>query len=414
MRLTASPRQGLALHGQCREVVAQPPRTFHGVEPLLQLRILRGDADGTTPRVAHLAQSRTGAERGVVLLVERCVAVERHQRRHADGDGVGTQRQRLSDIRASADAAGDDQLHLAVHAEFAQRVDGEPDRRQGRYADVFDEYILGRRRAALHAVHDHHIGAGLDRQHDVVAGSRCTDLDVDWFFPVGDFAQLTDLDFQIVRPGPVWVAAGAALVDAGRQRAHIGNPVGNLLAQQHAAAARLRALSNDDFDGIGLAQLVRRHAVAGRQILVDQGLRSLALLFRHASVTGRGAGAHGRGGEAERFLGVGAQRAEAHAGNSNGYFELDGFGGVTRADDHVGVATLAISFERIARHRRAKKYEIVEVRYFPLGARAADGIDALPRGTMDFRDHAGRERGRGLAFVAHIVSPLNSCRRCRC
>ncbi len=98
----------------------------------------------------------------------RRVVPHRHEGRAADRDRVGAERERLRDVRARADAARDDQLHLAVHAELLQRVDGEAHRRQGRDADVLDEDVLRRGGAALHAVDHDHVGTGLDRQLHVV------------------------------------------------------------------------------------------------------------------------------------------------------------------------------------------------------------------------------------------------------
>ena len=116
---------------------------------------------------------------------------------------------------------------------------------------MLDEHVLRRRRAALHAVEHDHVGAGLHRQRDVVVGPRRADLDVDRLLPVGDLAQLLDLDLEVVGAGPVRMPAGAALVDALRQVAHLGDAVGDLLAEQHAAAAGLGALADDDLDGVG-------------------------------------------------------------------------------------------------------------------------------------------------------------------
>ena len=142
-----------------REVVAHPARRLLDVEALLQLRVLGRDADRAAPGVAVVAEAGRGAERGVVLLVERRVAVQRDQRRGADRDRIGAQRQRLGDVGAAADAARDDQLHLAVHVQLLQRLDRLADRRQGRDADVLDEHVLGRAGAALHAVEHDRVGA---------------------------------------------------------------------------------------------------------------------------------------------------------------------------------------------------------------------------------------------------------------
>jgi len=127
---------------------------------------------------------------------------------------------------------------------------------------MLDEHFLGRRRAALHTVEHNHVGAGLHRQLDVVVRPAGADLDVDRFLPVGDLADLGNLDRQVVRAGPVRVPAGAALVDADRQSAHAGHALGHLHAQQHAATARLGALAEDDLDGVGLAQVIGVHAIA--------------------------------------------------------------------------------------------------------------------------------------------------------
>src|SRR3712207_7850123 len=48
--------------------------------------------------------------------------------------------------------------------------------------------------------------------------ARRADLDEDRLLPVGDLAQLVDLDLEVVGPGPVGVARRGALVDALRQR----------------------------------------------------------------------------------------------------------------------------------------------------------------------------------------------------
>ena len=87
--------------------------------------------------------------------------------------------------------------------------------------------------------------------------------------------------------------ARRALVDALRQRAHLGHALGNLLPEQHAAAAGLGALPDHDLDGVGLAQIVRVHAVARGQQLIDQDFRMLALFRRHAAVAGGRRCAHG-------------------------------------------------------------------------------------------------------------------------
>jgi len=239
------------------------------------------------------------------------------------------------------------------------------------------------------------VGAGLDRQGDVVGDPRGAHLDVDGHLPFGDFAQLVNLDFQIVRPGPVGMAAGAALVDAHRQIAHAGDPLGDLVAQQHAAAARLGALADDHLEGVRPAQIVRVEAVARRQHLIDQGFRGLPLFLGHAAVAGGGAGAHGGGGAADGFLGVSAQGAEAHAGDGDGNLQLDGFFREAGAQGDVGIAAFPIAFQGIARDRGAEQGQIVEGGDRALAAEAADLVDAGIGGPLNFGDDLQRKGRRG-------------------
>ena len=211
---------------------------------------------------------------------------------------------------------GDDQLHLAVHAEVLERVHGRADRGERRDAGVLDEHLLGGGGAALHAVEHDHVGAGLHRQRGVEVGPRGADLDVDRLLPVGDLAQLADLDLEVVGPGPVGMAAGAALVDALRQVAHLGHAVGDLLAEQHPAAARLGALADHDLDRVRAAQVVRVHPVARGQQLVHEhassGSRSSGVMPPSPVVVDVPTAARA---PPERLLRGPRQRAEAHPGD---------------------------------------------------------------------------------------------------
>ena len=214
------------------------------------------------------------------------------------------------------------------------------------------------------------------------------------------------------------MAAGRALVNALGQAAHGGNAIGNLLAQEHAAATGLGALPDHHLDGIGLAQIVRVHAVARGEILVDEIL-GLAALFRgHAAIARRRRGAGHRGAAAERFLGLGRERTEAHAGDGDRDLEFDGLLGKARAQHHVGAALLAVAFQRIARDRGAEEQQIVEMRQLSLGAGTADVIDAGGGGAADF-GHREVVEGCRLAWRGawnvgvHLVSFLSKRRRDR-
>ena len=225
--------------------------------------------------------------RCVVGVERRRVVAQGDERGHADRDGVGPERERLGDVGTRADPAGDHELDAAMHPELLQRVDGEAHGRQRRDPDVLDEDVLRGGGPALHAVEHDHVRARLDRKRDVEVRARRADLDEDRLLPVGDLAQLLDLDLQVVGPRPVGMTAGAALVDARRQVAHLRDPIGDLLAEQDAAPAGLGALADHDLDRVRAPQVVGVHPVARGQQLVDERLRRRPLLGRHAAVAGR-------------------------------------------------------------------------------------------------------------------------------
>jgi hypothetical protein len=64
-----------------------------------------------------------------------------------------------------------------------------------------------------------------------------------------------------------------------------------------------------------------------------------------------------------------------------------------RAEDDVGPARLPVALQRVARHARAEEQEVVEVRDAPLGASAADVVDAVARGALDLGDRVPVEGG---------------------
>src|SRR5579872_2488639 len=190
-----------------------------------------------------------------------------------------------------------------MHTEILQRLYGRRNSRERRYADVFDENLLGGGSPALHAVEYDCVRTGFYGERDIVIGTRSADFDVNRLLPVSDFAQLVELDFQIVWARPVGMTAGGALVDALRQRAHLGHSPRDFLSEQHAAAARLSALSHHDFDRVRRTQIVGIHAVARWQHLVDQNARMFAFFRRHAAIARGGRGAHGGGATPQCFLG---------------------------------------------------------------------------------------------------------------
>ena len=273
--------------------------------------------------------------------------------------------------------------------------------------DILEEHVLSRGGAALHPIDDHRVGPRLHREHHVVVGAGRTHLHVDRLLPAGDLAKLADLDLEIVGARPVGMARRTALIDPRGQGPHLGHAIGDLLPEQHPAAPGLRPLSHHHFDGVGAAKLIRPHAVARGQVLVDEGLRCIALLVGHAAVTGGGAGSHGGRGEPQRALGVRAERSEAHARDGDRNGQLDRPRCMAGADGDVRRALLTVAFERIAGDRGAEKDEIVEARHRPLRAGPPNGVDPFRTGALDLRDDVRRKRRRGpdAAFVAHRRVP---------
>jgi hypothetical protein len=192
------------------------------------------------------------------------------------------------------------------------------------------------------------------------------------------------------------VAAGGALVDAHGQGPHAGDAFVDFLAQEHAAAAGFGALAEHDFDGVGLTEVVRVHAVAGREVLVDEVLGLAALLRRHAAVAGGCGCSHLGRAAPERLFGVDGQGAEAHAGDGYRGLQVQRPARVAVTEDDVGFALFAVALQGVAGHRRAKEQQVIEVRDLALGAPAADVIDAGGRGPLDVRDGGPVKRG-GLA-----------------
>ena len=58
------------------------------------------------------------------------------------------------------------------------------------------------------------------------------------------------------------MARRRALIDSGRERTHLGDLIGHLLAHEMAAEADLAALTDEDFAGIRQPQMVRVESVA--------------------------------------------------------------------------------------------------------------------------------------------------------
>src|SRR5213078_3388077 len=121
--------------------------------------------------------------------------------------------------------------------------------------------------------------------------------------------------------------ARAALIDPHGEVAHPRDAIGDLVAEEHPAAARLRSLADDDLDRVRAAEVVRGHA----------------------AVAGRGRRADLARAAAEGLLRRRRQRTEAHAGDRDRDPQLERLRGETRSEDDVRPAPLPVALERVTR-----------------------------------------------------------------
>src|SRR5699024_12666678 len=105
----------------------------------------------------------------------------------------------------------------------------------------------------------------------------------------------------------------------------------NLLSQQHTASTRFLSLADYDLDRIRSSQVIRVHAVARRQQLVDQFVRMSTFFFGHPAVTGGCGSSHRRSTSAQSLFGLGRKRPEAHPRNGNGDVQVHRLGALVGA-----------------------------------------------------------------------------------
>ena len=82
---------------------------------------------------------------------------------------------------------------------------------------------------------------------------------------------------------------------------------------------------------------------------------------------------------------------------------MDRIFGVARTQHHIGVAALAVAFERIARHARAQKDQVVKMGHPALGPPAADIVNPGPRSALDLVDDVAAKGRRFAQAVLAVV-----------
>ena len=254
--------------------------------------------------------------------------------------------------------------------------------------------------APFHAVDDDHVGAGFGGQADVVEDARGPHLDEDRDLVVGRFAELCDLDHEIVGAEEIRMAARRALIDPRREVAESGDLVGDLRAQKQSAGTRLGPLADRQLDRVGLAEVLDVDSVAAGQDLVNHHARFGPFDVEHAAVAGGGRRTGQPGPSRQRGLGVLRECAVAHAGHHQRYLELDRPACEPCAEQSAGGTGLAIAFQRDAREGAGNEREVVEGGPGP-GPERTESADAISRQLgldLDVFDHRGGERARGFAW----------------
>ena len=222
MRLAAGAGKKLRLDGQRVEEVVHPLSRLVRVKPRPESRVLRRHANRATARVAVIAITGLGPDLfRVVGFRNVLVAVERHHRRMANRDGICSKGNSLRHVGPVPDTTSIDQCDVTPLAEI---VDGLPrlaDRRNTRHARVFGRKVRACARAAFHTVDIDRIRVAFHRHPDVVIDAACTEFELDRDLTAGRFADLQDLQRQIVGAQPVGVTGGRPLVDTGWQAERI-------------------------------------------------------------------------------------------------------------------------------------------------------------------------------------------------
>ena len=252
--------------------------------------------------------------------------------------------------------AGDDEVDLVGEADVLERAPRLGDRRHQRDAGLLGGDVRAGAGAALGAVQVDDVGPALGRHPHVVVHARRAELELDRDLVVGRLADLLDLQREVVGAEPVGMARRRALVDPGRQRAHLGDLLGHLLAHQVAAEADLAALADEELARVGEHQVVRVEPVPALDALVVPLRRVVALGRDHPALARARRRAGHRGALGERHLGLERERAEAHAGDVDRDVELDRLLREARAEHRLRLALLAVALDHEARQRARQEH----------------------------------------------------------
>ena len=245
--------------------------------------------------------------------------------------------------------------------------------------------------AALRAVEVDDVGPALGRHADVVVHARRTELQLDRNLIVGRLADLLDLQRQVVWSEPVWMPCGTALVDPGRQRAHLRHLLGDLLPHQVTAEPYLAALPDEELDPVGQHQMVRVEPVPALDHLVVPLGRQVALGRDHAALARAGRRAGHRGTLGQRHLCLERQRAEAHAGDVDRDVEFQRVLSEARAENGLGLALLPVALDDEPGQRARQEHQLIPVRDRLEHREAAHPVPAELGLHVDVVDHLGGE-----------------------
>ena len=264
---------------------------------------------------------------------------------------------------------------------------------------------------ALRAVEVDDVRPALRRHAHVVVDARGAELQLDRDLVVGRLADLLHLQREVVRAEPVRVPRGRALVDPGRERAHLRDLLGDLLAHEVAAEPDLAALPDEELARVGEHQVVRVEPVPRLDALVVPLRRVVALRRDHPALARarRGAG-HGRALR-ERHLGLERQRAEGHARDVDRDVELERVLREARAEHRRRVALLAVALDDEARQRAGEEHELVPVRDRLEDREAAHAVAAELGLDVDVVDDLGREDAAAPEDVLVPGAPLSVATR---